>query len=77
MVIFRLYVRSLGMRDPARIDWIIEELRQAWENSPDVRLGQLIHNAASMASKGIVIDLYSIDDDDILAGLRIINGSVS
>lgn len=32
------------MRDPARIDRIIELLRKRWHASPDQRLGQLIAN---------------------------------
>lgn len=32
------------MRDPARIDRIIELLRQAWHTAPDQRLGQLVDN---------------------------------
>jgi len=31
------------MRDPERIDEIIEELRLCWKRNPDMRLGQLIH----------------------------------
>lgn len=33
------------MRDPARIDQILELLREVWTRSPDLRLGQLIVNA--------------------------------
>ncbi len=33
------------MRDPARIDRIIDRLRAAWHASPDQRLGQLVMNA--------------------------------
>ena len=34
------------MRDPARIDRIIEKLRLAWKETPDQRLGQLLVNLA-------------------------------
>ncbi len=34
------------MRDPARIPRILEALRLYWEQNPDLRLGQIIHNAA-------------------------------
>lgn len=30
------------MRDPARIDRMIESLREVWHASPDMRLGQLL-----------------------------------
>ncbi len=33
------------MRDPQRINRIIERLRVAWHANPDMRLGQLIMNA--------------------------------
>ena len=33
------------MRDPSRIDRIIEKLRAAWHASPDLRLGQLVETA--------------------------------
>lgn len=33
------------MRDPARIDRIIEKLRGVWKAQPDLRLGQLLVNA--------------------------------
>ena len=33
------------MRDPDRIDRIIERLRQVWKTHPDLRLGQLLVNA--------------------------------
>ena len=36
------------MRDPARIDRILAVLRAAWLKHPDMRLGQLVSNAASV-----------------------------
>jgi hypothetical protein len=39
-----------SMRDPNRIDRIIEYLRQAWHRNPDWRLNQLIINAADVPS---------------------------
>ena len=33
------------MRDPVRIDRIIELLREVWKQSPDLRLAQLIVNS--------------------------------
>lgn len=32
------------MRDPARIDRVIEKLRDLWKLQPDMRLGQLLVN---------------------------------
>jgi len=31
------------MRDPERIDIIIEELRACWKRNPDMRFGQLVY----------------------------------
>jgi len=45
------------MRDPARIDRIVELLRQHWHASPDQRLGQLIANLHS----GLVS--HAVEDD--------------
>ena len=36
------------MRDPKRIERILELVKQIWKKSPDQRLCQLIHNAVSM-----------------------------
>lgn len=35
------------MRDPNRIDPMIEKLRELWKESPDLRLGQLVCNLGS------------------------------
>lgn len=42
------------MRDPARIDRMIDLLRAAWHQSPDLRLGQLIANV--VWSRGVGSD---------------------
>jgi hypothetical protein len=34
------------MRDPKRIDLILEALREAWMQAPDERLGQFLDNCA-------------------------------
>ena len=34
------------MRDPKRISRILRDLRRAWEQSPDLRLGQLLCNVS-------------------------------
>ena len=33
------------MRDPGRIDGVLEAIRKVWVQSPDLRLGQLLVNA--------------------------------
>ena len=56
------------MRDPARIDDIIELLNQVWQHEPDLRLGQLVLNAARMRHPN-VDDIFSIEDSDLRKGL--------
>jgi hypothetical protein len=48
------------MRDPARIDQILELLRQVWIHSPDLRLGQLIVNAVRPREPSP--EVFSIED---------------
>ena len=56
------------MRDPARIDDIIELLNQVWQHEPDLRLGQLVLNAARMRHPN-VDDIFSIEDSELRKGL--------
>jgi uncharacterized protein YihD (DUF1040 family) len=46
------------MRDPERIDRMIELIRGIWHTQPDTRLTQLIMNALNMNS-----DPYYVEDD--------------
>jgi|WetSurMetagenome_2_1015567.scaffolds.fasta_scaffold606109_1 hypothetical protein len=48
------------MRDPKRIDSIIENLKCIWKCFPDLRLGQLILNSISES------ELYYIEDKDFI-----------
>lgn len=50
------------MRDPERIDNILNIIRLIWTDCPDLRLGQLIVN-----SVGLGVDLFDVEDD-ILRG---------
>jgi len=45
------------IRDPARIDRIVEKLRQAWHQHPDQRLGQLVCNLTRIAG-----DPFPVED---------------
>ncbi len=49
------------MRDPKRIEPTIAALRAAWERSPDLRLGQIVVNAARNAE--LPRDLFYVEDD--------------
>lgn len=58
------------MRDPERIDPAIERLRAAWKSDPDIRLGQLIYNAAR-ANRRLdpLPELFYMEDEELLGGL--------
>jgi uncharacterized protein YihD (DUF1040 family) len=59
------------MRSPDRIDPALELLRQTWSANPDLRLGQIIYNAAYVAAGGIPPNpgLYFMEDDILLVHL--------
>jgi len=56
------------MRDPARIVPMLDALRRVWEKNPDLRLGQIVSNAAR--SHCAWPDVFSIEDEDLLRGLN-------
>lgn len=56
------------MRDPDRIPEILELLGEIWRLEPDLRLGQLIFNAARIREDGIE-DVFSIEDPVLRKGL--------
>ena len=56
------------MRDPARIDDMLELLGEIWRLEPDLRLGQLVFNAARMREPELQ-DVYSIEDGALRKGL--------
>lgn len=52
------------MRDPKRIDVILQEISTIWHKYPDMRLGQLIGNALEGPS------LYYVEDDSLVKALK-------
>jgi hypothetical protein len=56
------------MRDPARIDPILEEIRRIWTANPDLRLTQLLVNAVRPSEP--CSQVYSFEDDKLLRALR-------
>jgi uncharacterized protein YihD (DUF1040 family) len=56
------------MRDPKRIDKVINELKKFWKSAPDLRLCQLLSSAARSAD-WINNDLFYLEDDRLLEGL--------
>lgn len=59
------------MRDPERIPEVLAAVREAWLENPDLRLGQLIYNAAR-AKRPLppCPGLFYVEDDDLMDGLR-------
>ena len=51
------------MRDPNRIDRILEAIREAWAKDPDSRLGQLLCNVVRFQSP--TLDIFSIEDSEL------------
>ena len=52
------------MRDPKRIDVILQEIGAIWHKYPDMRLGQLIGNVLDGPS------LYYVEDDSLVKALK-------
>ncbi len=48
------------MRDPARIDVVIEKLRDIWKRNPDMRLGQMVANVTTED------DIYHMEDSELI-----------
>ena len=55
-------------RDPARINGVLAVVRQVWEAEPDLRLGQLICNAARVYSGDT--DPFNLEDDKLVEALQ-------
>lgn len=55
------------MRDPDRIDRIIDKLREVWKANPDLRLGQLLVNAIRPSQP--CPQIFYPEDDVIQKGL--------
>lgn len=56
------------MRDPKRIDEILNELREVWTSNPDLRLCQLIVNVVN--PKQSSPEVFYIEDDEFRSRLR-------
>lgn len=53
-------------RDPDRITPALERLGEYWRANPDLRLGQIITNAAAVAGS---TSTFYIEDDRLIGGL--------
>ncbi len=52
------------MRDPKRIEVILQEISNIWHKYPDMRLGQLIGNVLEG------LNLYYVEDDGLVKALK-------
>lgn len=60
------------MRTPNRIDTILTELAIVWHSNPDLRLCQILSNASEKVDWGSY-DLFYLEDEDLLRGLKKLN----
>lgn len=49
--------RPNGLRDPKRIERILNAINYIWKRNPDLRLGQLLYNFADFTG-----DIYNYED---------------
>lgn len=56
------------MRDPDRINKILDDLEEYWKENPDLRLAQIIGNAGQ--ENGYDKDPYYMEDDELLSYLN-------
>ena len=56
------------MRDPARIEVMLNALREAWLKDPDVRLGQLLVNHSRIDEA--CPEIFHLEDDQLLANIN-------
>lgn len=56
------------MRDPKRIDEVLELLREVWTENPDFRLGQIVAVAAATANGSF--DPFYLEDDVLTQRIR-------
>jgi len=62
-----LHARTRGdetVRDPARIDRMLAQLRALWYAYPDLRLGQLVHNLGANVEPNL-LDTYYVEDGEM------------
>ena len=60
------------MRDPKRIETVLNVLRNVWYKYPDLRLGQLLDNISSEQAR----DIYYIEDEEWIELLKQYNPMV-
>ena len=59
------------MRNPQRIDEVINALRDIWKSEPDLRFGQLMSNVlGEISQKNNLYDIFFPEDKDWLKWLQ-------
>ena len=59
------------MRDPKRIDEVLNRLKKLWKTYPDLRLGQLIVNITyNPDDPNASNDLFYLEDDKFIVALE-------
>ena len=53
------------MRDPARIDRILDKLKIYWHKNPDLRLGQLVYNLSPVDPVILRSDVFYLEDNKL------------
>ena len=56
------------MRDPERIDVVLEVIRFYWKQDPDLRLMQLLYNAAKLQNPS-QNDFFYLEDEALIEAL--------
>lgn len=65
------------MRNPNRIPIILAKIEEIWKANPDLRLGQLLTNAANHSGWKGNDDLFFYEDNDLFKGLEKFNEYLS
>ena len=52
------------MRDPNRIDKILDDIKKIWKENPDLRLGQLLCNVVPESI------IYYVEDDTMIQAVN-------
>ena len=59
------------MRNPKRIEPLLNLIKKIWEKQPDLRLTQLLSNAALSSGEWSDNDLYHLEDDKLYKALML------
>jgi len=59
------------MRDPNRIPELLNLIGQVWMLAPDLRICQVLLHAAYLSGHTLSNDLFYVEDDKMVEGLRL------